>query len=149
VRRLDVKILDARLKDNLPAYGTPGAAGLDLRACLDAPLVLEPGASQLVPAGIAIHIGDPGYAAIILPRSGLGAKHGIVLGNLTGLIDSDYQGQIFVSLWNRGQAAFTVNPMERIAQLVVVPVAQVEWNVVEEFTASARGAGGFGSTGKG
>lgn len=149
MRRLDVKILDARLKDNLPAYGTPGAAGLDLRACLDAPLVLEPGASQLVPAGIAIHIGDPGYAAIILPRSGLGAKHGIVLGNLTGLIDSDYQGQIFVSLWNRGHAAFTVNPMERIAQLVVVPVAQVEWNVVEEFTASARGAGGFGSTGKG
>ncbi|MCX7160196.1 MAG: dUTP diphosphatase [Betaproteobacteria bacterium] len=148
MRRLDVKILDARLKDNLPAYGTPGAAGLDLRACLDAPLVLEPGASQLVPAGIAIHIGDPGYAAIILPRSGLGAKHGIVLGNLTGLIDSDYQGQIFVSLWNRSQAAFTVNPMERIAQLVVVPVAQVEWNVVEEFTASARGAGGFGSTGK-
>lgn len=148
MRRLDVKILDARLKDNLPAYGTPGAAGLDLRACLDAPLVLEPGASQLVPAGIAIHIGDPGYAAIILPRSGLGAKHGIVLGNLTGLIDSDYQGQIFVSLWNRGHAAFTVNPMERIAQLVVVPVAQVEWNVVEEFTASARGAGGFGSTGK-
>lgn len=149
MRRLDVKILDARLKDNLPAYGTPGAAGLDLRACLDVPLVLEPGASQLVPAGIAIHIGDPGYAAIILPRSGLGAKHGIVLGNLTGLIDSDYQGQIFVSLWNRGHAAFTVNPMERIAQLVVVPVAQVEWNVVEEFTASARGAGGFGSTGKG
>lgn len=148
MRRLDVKILDARLKDNLPAYGTPGAAGLDLRACLDAPLVLEPGASQLVPAGIAIHIGDPGYAAIILPRSGLGTKHGIVLGNLTGLIDSDYQGQIFVSLWNRSQAAFTVNPMERIAQLVVVPVAQVEWNVVEEFTASARGAGGFGSTGK-
>ena len=149
MRRLDVKILDARLKDNLPAYGTPGAAGLDLRACLDAPLVLEPGVSQLVPAGIAIHIGDPGYAAIILPRSGLGAKHGIVLGNLTGLIDSDYQGQIFVSLWTRSQAAFTVNPMERIAQLVVVPVAQVEWNVVEEFTASARGAGGFGSTGKG
>ena len=148
MRRLDVKILDARLKDNLPAYGTPGAAGLDLRACLDAPLVLEPGASQLVPAGIAIHIGDPGYAAIILPRSGLGTKHGIVLGNLTGLIDSDYQGQIFVSLWNRSQAAFTVNPMERIAQLVFVPVAQVEWNVVEEFTASARGAGGFGSTGK-
>lgn len=148
MRRLDVKILDARLKGNLPAYGTPGAAGLDLRACLDAPLILEPGASQLVPAGIAIHIGDPGYAAIILPRSGLGAKHGIVLGNLTGLIDSDYQGQIFISLWNRGQAAFTVNPMERIAQLVVVPVAQVEWNVVEEFTASARGAGGFGSTGK-
>jgi dUTP pyrophosphatase len=149
MRKLDVKILDARLKGNLPAYGTPGAAGLDLRACLDAPLVLEPGASQLVPAGIAIHIGDPAYAAVILPRSGLGAKHGIVLGNLTGLIDSDYQGQIFISLWNRGQAAFTVNPMERIAQLVLVPVAQVEWNVVEDFTASARGAGGFGSTGKG
>lgn len=148
VRRLDVKILDARLKGNLPAYGTPGAAGLDLRACLEAPVVLQPGDSQLVPAGIAIHIGDPGYAAIILPRSGLGAKHGIVLGNLTGLIDSDYQGQIFISLWNRGQAAFTVNPMERIAQLVVVPVAQVEWNVVEDFTGSARGAGGFGSTGK-
>jgi len=148
VRRLDVKILDARLRDNLPGYGTPGAAGLDLRACLEASLVLEPGASQLVPAGIAIHIGDPGYAAIILPRSGLGAKHGIVLGNLTGLIDSDYQGQIFISLWNRGQAAFTVNPMERIAQLVVVPVAQVEWNVVDDFAASARGASGFGSTGK-
>ncbi len=148
MRRLDVKILDARLRDNLPGYGTPGAAGLDLRACLEAPMILEPGASQLVPAGIAIHIGDPGYAAIILPRSGLGAKHGIVLGNLTGLIDSDYQGQIFISLWNRGQAAFTVNPMERIAQLVVVPVAQVEWNVVEDFAASARGAGGFGSTGK-
>jgi dUTP pyrophosphatase len=148
VRRLDVKILDPRLRDNLPGYGTPGAAGLDLRACIDAPVVLEPGASELVPAGIAIHIGDPGYAAIILPRSGLGAKHGIVLGNLTGLIDSDYQGQIFISLWNRGHAAFTVNPMERIAQLVVVPVAQVEWNVVEDFTASARGAGGFGSTGK-
>ena len=148
MKSIDVKILDQRLRDQLPQYATPGSAGLDLRACLDAPLVLEPGASQLVPAGIAIHIGDPGYAAIILPRSGLGAKHGIVLGNLTGLIDSDYQGQIFVSLWNRSQAAFTVNPMERIAQLVVVPVAQVEWNVVEEFTASARGAGGFGSTGK-
>ena len=147
MRRLDVRILDARLRDNLPGYGTPGAAGLDLRACIDAPLVLQPGDSQLVPAGMAIYIGDPGYAAIILPRSGLGAKHGIVLGNLTGLIDSDYQGQVFISLWNRGQAVFTVNPMERIAQLVVVPVAQVEWNVVEEFTASARGAGGFGSTG--
>ena len=148
MRRLDVKILDARLKDNLPAYGTPGAAGLDLRACLDAPLVLEPGASQLVPAGIAIHIGDPGYAAIILPRSGLGAKHGIVLGNLTGLIDSDYQGQIFISTWNRGNSAFVLNPMERLAQLVVVPVAQVAWNVVEDFAGSTRGAGGFGSTGK-
>jgi dUTP pyrophosphatase len=149
VKRLDVKILDGRLKGNLPAYGTPGAAGLDLRACIDTALVLQPGDSQLVPAGIAIHIGDAGYAAVILPRSGLGAKHGIVLGNLTGLIDSDYQGQIFISLWNRGRSAFTVEPMERIAQLVVVPVAQVEWNVVEDFTVSARGAGGFGSTGTG
>lgn len=148
MRRLDVKILDARLKGNLPAYGTPGAAGLDLRACLEDALVLHPGDSHLVPAGIAIHIGDPGYAAVILPRSGLGAKHGIVLGNLTGLIDSDYQGQIFISLWNRGKASFTVNPMERIAQLVVVPVAQVEWNVVDEFAVSERGDGGFGSTGK-
>ena len=132
----------------LPQYGTPGAAGLDLRACLDAPLVLQPGDSQLVPSGIAIHIGDPGFAAIILPRSGLGAKHGIVLGNLTGLIDSDYQGQVFISMWNRGQAVFTIQPMDRVAQLVVVPVQQVEFNVVEEFTASSRGAGGFGSTGK-
>ena len=132
----------------LPQYGTPGAAGLDLRACLDAPLVLQPGESQLVPSGIAIHIGDPGFAAIVLPRSGLGAKHGIVLGNLVGLIDSDYQGQVFVSMWNRGQAAFTIQPMDRIAQLVVVPVQQVEFNIVEEFAASSRGAGGFGSTGK-
>jgi len=132
----------------LPRYGTPGAAGLDLRACLDAPLVLKPGDSQLVPSGIAIHIGDPGFAAIILPRSGLGAKHGIVLGNLTGLIDSDYQGQVFISMWNRSQAAFTIQPMDRIAQLVVVPVQQVEFNVVAEFEASNRGAGGFGSTGK-
>ena len=132
----------------LPHYGTPGAAGLDLRACLDKPLTLNPGDSQLVPSGIAIHIGDPGFAAIILPRSGLGAKHGIVLGNLVGLIDSDYQGQILVSLWNRGQAAFTIQPMDRIAQLVVVPVQQVEFNVVEEFDTSHRGAGGFGSTGK-
>ena len=148
MRRLDVRILDARLQGNLPRYGTPGAAGLDLRACLDSPLDLHPGASQLVPSGIAIHIGDPGYAAIVLPRSGLGAKHGIVLGNLVGLIDSDYQGQIFVSVWNRGQAAFTINPMERIAQLVIVPVAQVEWNLVEAFETSSRGEGGFGSTGK-
>ncbi len=132
----------------LPQYATAGAAGLDLRACVDAPLVLKPGDSQLVPSGIAIHIGDPGYAAIILPRSGLGAKHGIVLGNLVGLIDSDYQGQVFVSMWNRGQAAFTIQPLDRIAQLVVVPVAQVEFNVVEEFESSSRGAGGFGSTGK-
>ena len=132
----------------LPRYGTPGAAGLDLRACLDAPLELKPGDSQLVPAGIAIHIGDPGFAAIVVPRSGLGAKHGIVLGNLVGLIDSDYQGQVFISVWNRGQAAFTIQPMDRIAQLVVVPVQQVEFNVVEDFQSSSRGAGGFGSTGK-
>ncbi len=133
----------------LPQYATAGAAGLDLRACLDKPLELKPGDSQLVPSGIAIHIGDPGFAAIVLPRSGLGAKHGIVLGNLVGLIDSDYQGQLFVSVWNRGQAAFTIQPMDRIAQLVVVPVQQVEFNVVEEFESSTRAAGGFGSTGKG
>ncbi len=132
----------------MPQYGTWGAAGLDLRACLDAPLVLQPGDSQLVPSGIAIHLGDPGFAAIVLPRSGLGAKHGLVLGHLVGLIDSDYQGQVFVSLWNRGKAAFTIQPLERIAQLVVVPVVQVAFNVVEEFEASSRGAGGFGSTGK-
>jgi dUTP pyrophosphatase len=148
LRRLDVKILDARMRAMLPQYGTPGAAGLDLRACLDAPLTLHPGDSQLVPSGIAIHIADAGFAAIVLPRSGLGAKHGIVLGNLVGLIDSDYQGQVLVSLWNRGQAAFTIQPMDRIAQLVVVPVQQVEFNVVEEFEASSRGAGGFGSTGR-
>ena len=148
MRKLDVKILDARIREMLPQYGTPGAAGLDLRACLDAPLTLRPGDSQLVPSGIAIHIGDPGFAAIVLPRSGLGAKHGIVLGNLVGLIDSDYQGQVFVSVWNRGQAAFIIQPMDRIAQLVVVPVQQVEFNVVAEFETSARGAGGFGSTGK-
>jgi dUTP pyrophosphatase len=148
LRKLDVKILDARIREMLPQYGTPGAAGLDLRACLDAPLQLKPGDSHLVPSGIAIHIGDPGFAAIVLPRSGLGAKHGIVLGNLVGLIDSDYQGQVFVSVWNRSQAAFTIQPMDRIAQLVVVPVQQVEFNVVEEFEASSRGAGGFGSTGK-
>ena len=132
----------------LPHYGTPGAAGLDLRACLEAPLTLEPGESKLVSSGISIHIGDPGYAAIVLPRSGLGAKNGIVLGNLVGLIDSDYQGPLMVSLWNRGAAAFTVQPMDRIAQLVVVPVQQVEFNVVDEFQSSSRGAGGFGSTGK-
>ena len=132
----------------LPSYGSAGAAGLDLRACIDQALVLKPGDSQLVPSGIAIHIEDAGFAAFILPRSGLGAKHGIVLGNLVGLIDSDYQGQVFVSVWNRGQAAFTILPMDRIAQLVVVPVAQVEFNVVDEFESSSRGAGGFGSTGK-
>jgi dUTP pyrophosphatase len=148
LRQLDVKILDPRIREMLPQYGTPGAAGLDLRACLDAPLTLKPGDSHLVPSGIAIHIGDPGFAAIVLPRSGLGAKHGIVLGNLVGLIDSDYQGQVFVSVWNRGQAVFTIQPMDRIAQLVVVPVQQVEFNIVEEFAASSRGAGGFGSTGK-
>lgn len=136
------------MRDSLPHYATPGAAGLDLRACLDAPLVLQPGDSQLVPSGLAIHLGDAGLAAILLPRSGLGAKHGIVLGNLVGLIDSDYQGQIFVSVWNRGKAAFTIAPLERIAQLVVVPVVQVEFQVVEQFAASARGAGGFGSTGR-
>lgn len=148
MRKLEVKILDERVRGMLPQYGTPGAAGLDLRACLDKELVLEPGQSTLVPTGIAIHIGDPGYAAMILPRSGLGAKHGIVLGNLVGLIDSDYQGPLMVSLWNRGQAKFAVQPLDRIAQLIVVPVMQVGFEVVEEFAASARGAGGFGSTGK-
>lgn len=131
----------------LPKYASPGAAGLDLRACINSELILQPGESQLISSGIAIHVGDPGYAAVILPRSGLGAKNGIVLGNLVGLIDSDYQGPLMVSLWNRGQAAFTIQPMDRIAQLVVVPVAQVEFNLVEEFPASNRGAGGFGSTG--
>ena len=132
----------------LPHYATPGAAGLDLRACLEKELVLSPGDSQLVSSGIAIHVGDPGYAAVILPRSGLGAKNGIVLGNLVGLIDSDYQGPLMVSLWNRGKAPFTVQPLERVAQLIIVPVTQVEFDVVQDFTASARGAGGFGSTGK-
>ncbi len=146
--KLDVKLLDARLRDQLPHYATAGAAGLDLRACIDAPLALAPGDAQLVPTGIAIHLDDPGYAALVLPRSGLGHKHGIVLGNLVGLIDSDYQGQIMVSCWNRGREPFTIQPLERIAQLVVLPVVQVQLNVVDEFTASARGAGGFGSTGK-
>ncbi len=148
MHKLDIKILDARLKDNLPHYATAGAAGLDLRACIDAPIELVPGATELVPSGIAIHLTDPGFAAMVLPRSGLGHKHGIVLGNLVGLIDSDYQGQIFVSLWNRGLRAFTLNPLERIAQLVVVPVLQVQLNVVDDFATSERGAGGFGSTGK-
>ena len=147
-RTIDLKILDPRMGDQLPQYATPGAAGLDLRACLDAPLTLNPGACELIPTGIAIHIADPGYAAIILPRSGLGHKHGIVLGNLVGLIDSDYQGQLFVSTWNRGTVPFVVQPMERLAQLVVVPVVQVGFNIVEEFGASDRGAAGFGSTGK-
>ena len=144
---LDIRILDERLKDNLPAYATAGSAGLDLRACLAAPLELAPGATVLVPTGMAIHLADPGLAAMILPRSGLGHKHGIVLGNLVGLIDSDYQGQVFVSMWNRGSQAFTIQPLERIAQLIVVPVVQVELNVVDSFEESSRGAGGFGSTG--
>ena len=148
MKKLDVKILDARLREQLPQYATPGSAGLDLRACLQAPLTLNPGQTELIPTGIAIHIADPGYAAVILPRSGLGHKHGIVLGNLVGLIDSDYQGQIFVSTWNRGNTSFVINPLERLAQLVVIPVMQVEFNVVDEFGASNRGAGGFGSTGK-
>jgi dUTP pyrophosphatase len=145
---LDIKILDPRLKDQMPAYATAGAAGIDLRACIDDPLTLHPGETVLVPSGLAIHLADPGLAAIVIPRSGLGHKHGIVLGNLVGLIDSDYQGQVFVSCWNRGREPFALNPMERIAQLVVVPVMQVKLNVVESFEESARGAGGFGSTGK-
>lgn len=148
MRKLQVRVLDERVRDALPHYATPGAAGLDLRACLDAPLSLAPGDSQLVPSGIAIHLDDPGLAAVVLPRSGLGAKHGIVLGNLVGLIDSDYQGQIFVSVWNRGRSPFTIEPLERIAQLVVVPVVQVALEVVDEFAESHRGAGGFGSTGR-
>lgn len=148
MQRLEVRVLDPRIREHLPHYATAGAAGLDLRACLDAPLDLQPGASQLVRSGLAIHLGDPGLAAVVLPRSGLGAKHGIVLGNLVGLIDSDYQGEVMVSVWNRGAKAFTIQPLERIAQLVVVPVVQVELAVVEEFAASGRGAGGFGSTGR-
>ncbi len=149
MHRIDVKILDPRLRDNPPHYATPGAAGLDLRACVQAPLKLHAGDTQLIPTGIAIHLADPGLAAIILPRSGLGHKHGIVLGNLVGLIDSDYQGEIFVSTWNRGTENFVINPLDRLAQLVVVPVLQVAFNVVDEFDESKRGAGGFGSTGKG
>ena len=146
---LDVKILDERMRSQLPQYATPGSAGLDLRACLDAPLALAPNAWQLVPTGIAIHLRDPGYAAVLLPRSGLGHKHGIVLGNLVGLIDSDYQGQLMVSCWNRSDVAFTIEPMERIAQMVIVPVVQARWRVVDEFAdATERGAGGYGSTGK-
>lgn len=145
--KIDVKILDPRLRENLPQYATEGSAGLDLRACIEMPLILRPGDAQLIPSGIAIHLEDAGYAALILPRSGLGHRHGIVLGNLVGLIDSDYQGQVMVSCWNRGQAAFTIAPGERIAQLVVVPVVQVGFEIVEQFTASRRGAGGFGSSG--
>ena len=146
--KVDLKILDPRMADHLPQYATPGSAGLDLRACLDSAITLEPNAWQLVPTGIAIHLDDPAYAALILPRSGLGHKHGIVLGNLVGLIDSDYQGQLMVSAWNRSDTPFTIEPMERIAQLVIVPVVQVELAVVSEFTTSTRGEGGFGSTGK-
>ena len=145
---VDLKILDERVRASLPHYATPGSAGLDLRACLDAPVVLNPGETQLIPTGLAMHLADPGYAAMILPRSGLGHKHGVVLGNLVGLIDSDYQGQLMVSLWNRGQEAFTVQPFERIAQMVIVPVVQAGFRVVEDFAASDRGEGGFGSTGK-
>ena len=145
---VDLKVLDARMAEQLPAYATPGSAGLDLRACLDAPVTLEPGQTTLIPTGLAIHIADPGLAAIILPRSGLGHKHGIVLGNLVGLIDSDYQGQLMVSCWNRGQTTFVIKPMERIAQLVLVPVVQAAFRVVDDFDASARCENGFGSTGK-
>ncbi len=146
--KMDVKILDARLRDQLPHYATTGAAGLDLRACIDAPMMLAPGETQLIPTGMAIHLADPGFAALILPRSGLGHKHGIVLGNLVGLIDSDYQGQLMVSAWNRSQQAFELTPMERLAQLVIVPVIQAEFNMVDEFDMSQRGEGGFGSTGR-
>ena len=146
--KIDVKIIDLRIQNHLPSYATPGSAGLDLRACLDAPLTLEPNAWQLVPTGIAIYLADPCYAAMILPRSGLGHKHGIVLGNLVGLIDSDYQGQLMVSAWNRSDVAFTIDPMERIAQLVIVPVVQAQFNVVSEFPPTVRGEGGYGSTGK-
>jgi dUTP pyrophosphatase len=147
-RVIDVRVLDARMAEHLPAYATAGSAGLDLRACLDAPLVLAPGQSQLIPTGLSIHIGDPGLAAVLLPRSGLGHKHGIVLGNLVGLIDSDYQGPLMVSCWNRGQNAFTIEPMERIAQMVIVPVVQAAFRRVDAFETSSRGEGGFGSTGK-
>ena len=149
MKSLDVKILDPRLQANLPAYATPGSAGLDLRACIDAPFTLAAGETRMVSTGIAIHIGDAGYAALVLPRSGLGSKSGIVLGNLTGLIDSDYQGPLMCALWNRSAVLFELQPLERIAQLIIVPVAQVAFNLVEEFSASTRGAGGFGSTGKG
>jgi len=145
---IDLKILDARLHGQIPAYATPGSAGLDLRACTDTPLVIAAGETQLIPTGIAIHIGDPAYAAMILPRSGLGHKNGIVLGNLVGLIDSDYQGQLMISTWNRSSTAFTLQPMERLAQLVIVPVMQANFNVVDDFNATLRGISGFGSTGK-
>jgi dUTP pyrophosphatase len=145
---VQLKILDPRLQQQMPGYATPGAAGLDLRACIEAPLTLAPGDSQLIPTGMAMHLADPGFAAMLLPRSGLGVKHGIVLGNLVGLIDSDYQGPLMVSCWNRGQAAFTIEPLERIAQMIIVPVVQARFQIVEEFVASERGSGGFGSTGR-
>jgi dUTP pyrophosphatase len=148
MKKMDIKILDEKIRSHLPAYATHGSAGLDLRACIDEPITLKAGDTALIPTGLAIHLDDPGLAAVIIPRSGLGHKHGIVLGNLVGLIDSDYQGQVFVSCWNRGREPFIVNPLERIAQLVVVPVVQVQLNVVESFAESSRGAGGFGSTGK-
>jgi dUTP pyrophosphatase len=148
MKTIDLKIIDARMRDQLPNYATAGSAGLDLRACIEVPLTIEPGSTHLIPTGLAIHIADPAYAAMILPRSGLGHKHGIVLGNLVGLIDSDYQGELMVSTWNRGATAFVLNPMERLAQLVIVPVLQVGFKVVDSFEESDRGAGGFGSTGK-
>ena len=148
MKKVDVKILDPRLHEHPPAYGTPGSAGIDLRACIEHSMIIGPGQCELIPSGIALHIGDPHFAAMILPRSGLGHKHGIVLGNLVGLIDSDYQGQIFVSLWNRGHTPFTLLPLERMAQLVIVPVMQMQFNIVDEFPLSQRGSGGFGSTGK-
>ncbi len=148
MKTIDLKIIDARMRDQLPSYATPGSAGLDLRACIEAPLTIEPGSTHLIPTGLAIHIADPAYAAMILPRSGLGHKHGIVLGNLVGLIDSDHQGEMMVSTWNRGATAFVLNPMDRLAQLVIVPVLQVGFRVVDSFEESDRGAGGFGSTGK-
>lgn len=149
MKTVELKILDERMRDQLPAYATAGSAGLDLRAATHEPMVIEPGQTHLIPTGLSLHLGDPGYAAIILPRSGLGHKHGIVLGNLVGLIDSDYQGPLMVSAWNRSQTAYTLQPLERLAQLVIVPVTQVQFNVVQEFNASERGEGGFGSTGKG
>jgi dUTP pyrophosphatase len=148
MKTIDIKILDPRMKDQLPAYATAGSAGLDLRACINEALHIQPGTTHLIPTGLAIHLADPSYAAMILPRSGLGHKHGIVLGNLVGLIDSDYQGELMVSTWNRGSTEFVLNPMDRLAQLVIVPVLQVGFNVVDEFDSSSRGAGGFGSTGK-
>jgi dUTP pyrophosphatase len=148
MKTIDIKILDPRMKDQLPAYATAGSAGLDLRACINEALHIQPGTTHLIPTGLAIHLADPAYAAMILPRSGLGHKHGIVLGNLVGLIDSDYQGELMVSTWNRGNTEFVLNPMDRLAQLIIVPVLQVGFNVVDEFNSSSRGAGGFGSTGK-